>query len=235
VLLFTLLYQVGYAQLRTVGVSEGDWFKYNLSLNYDSEMNITSENFPIEDFLVGEQVTLTILNVSGTNVTGHFTVFFENGTEHSQIGSVDLISGEGDLRSWLIAPDLNAGDSLYPSEPGEMINETILQTYLWGSRETNHLAYSFYYTSGEDYSNLSVDMFWDKEIGVVTELSFEANILLNGTSMNAYAEWIIIESSTLEDVPEFTQIAFVLIMVSITFSISLIKSKKHFKATPLII
>ena len=231
VLLLTLLFQLGFAQVRTVGVSEGDWFKYSLSLNYDPELNMTSEDFPLEDFLVGEQITLTIQNVSGINVTGHFTVYFENGTEHSQIGSVDLISGEGDLRSWLISADLNAGDSLYVSEPDELINETILKTYLWGSRETNHLEYSFNVSSGEDYSNLSVDMFWDKEIGVVTELSFEADVLLNGTSMDASAEWIIAESSILEDVPEFTQLAFILTIVTLTLLIFLIKYTGHRKLT----
>jgi len=232
VLLFTFLFQSGLAQVRTAGVSEGDWFKFNLTLNLDSKLNVTSEDLPFADFLVGEQVTLTIQNVSGTNVTGLFTIQYENGTEYSQTGSVDLISGEGDLRSWLISADLNAGDSLYTSEPDEMLNETIIQTYHWGSRETNHLIYAFNYTSEEDHSYLNADMFWDKEIGIVTELSFEADVLLNGTSTTASAEWIITDSSILEDIPEFTQLAFILTIFSGTISIYLIKYKGHHKLTP---
>ena len=228
----TLLFQFAFAQARTAGVSEGDWFKYSLSLNYDQQLNMTSEDFPFADFLVGEEVTLTIQNVSGTNVTGLFIIQYENGTEYSQTGSVDLVTGEGDLRTWLISANLDTGDSLYVAEPDETINETILQKYHWGSRETNHLEYSFNFTSEENYSFLSVDMFWDKETGVVTELSFEADVLLNGTSFDASAEWIITSSSFLEDVPEFTQFALILTISSLTLSIFMFKHKGLLKLTP---
>lgn len=232
VLFFTLLFQLSFAQVRTAGVSEGDWFKYNLTLNLDSNLNITSEEFSFADFLSGEQVTLTIQNVSGSNITGLFTIHYENGTEYFQTGSVDLISGEGDLRNWLISADLNAGDSLYASEPNEMINETIIQTSHLGSRETNHLIYSFNYTSEEDYSYLSVDMFWDKETGVVTALSVEADVLLDGNATNASVECIIIDSSILEEIPESTSLTLILTIVTITLSISLLKYKGHLKLKP---
>jgi len=225
---FLLLFQLSYAQVRTAGVSEGDWFKYNLSLDFDSLLNMTSEDFPFADFLIGEQVTLTIQNVSGTNVTGLFTIEYENGTEYSQVGSVDLTTGEGDLRRWLIAADLNAGDPLYTSEPEEMINETSVQTYFfWGARETNHLVYSYNFTSEEDYSYLSVDMFWDKETGVVTKLSFEADAFVNGTLIDASAEWLITDSSIIEDVPEFTPLTLFLTVGVITVSILILKHKKQ--------
>ena len=228
----TILVQLGFAQVRTAGVSEGDWFKYGFSLQWDSEFNMTSGDFPFDDFMMGEWLTLTIQDVSGANVTGQFTIHFENGTEHLQNGSVDLITGEGDLRNWLVSADLNANNSLYTSEINERINETIIQTYHWGSRETNHLVYSYNFSSGEDYSDLSVDMFWDQEMGVLTELSFEADVLINGTSMDASASWIIIESNRIEDVPEFTTPVFILTIVTVTLLISVLKKKKHFNLKP---
>lgn len=194
---------------------------------------MTFEDFPFADFLEGEFVTLTIEEVSGTNVTGQFTIHFDNGTEHIQNGSVDLVTGEGDLRNWLISADLSANDSLYTSEINEKINETLIQTYHWGSRETNHLEYSYQYSSGENYSDLSVDMFWDQEMGILTELSFEAEVQLNGTSMDASALWIITESN-IEDIPEFTQSAFLVVIVTVTLLISIFKKKakpKKFKPT----
>jgi hypothetical protein len=187
---------------------------------------MTSEDFPFANFLIGESVTLSIQNISGTNVTGMFTIEYENGTEYSQVGSLDLTTGDGDLRSWLIGADLNAGDSLYTSEPDEMINETLVQTYFWGARETNHLIYSYNFTSEEDYSYLSVDMFWDKKTGVVTKLSFEADASVNGTIIDASAEWIITDSNIIEDVPEFTPFTFFLTVGVITISISILKYKK---------
>ena len=220
----TMFVQLGFAQVRTAGVSEGDWFKYGFSFEWDSELDMTFEDFPFADFLEGEFVTLTIEGVSGTNVTGQFTLHFDNGTEHIQNGSVDLVTGEGDLRNWLISADLSANDSLYTSEINEKINETLIQTYHWGSRETNHLGYSYQYSSGENYSDLSVDMFWDQEMGILTELSFEAEVQLNGTSMDASALWIITESN-IEDIPEFTQSAFLVVIVTVTLLIYIFKKK----------
>jgi hypothetical protein len=215
-----MFFQSTFAQVRTVGVKEGDWFKYNLDLNYDSELNLTTDDFPFTDFLAGEQITFTIENISGTNVTGFFTINYENGTEYSQNGSIDLVTGEGDLRNWLISADLSAGDSLYASPAEEMINETLTQTYYWGSRETNHLIYSFNFSSEEDYSYLRADMFWDKELGVVTELSFEADVRVNGTSLDASAEVMIVESNVLENVPEYNSTSLILTIIVVTLSIS---------------
>lgn len=226
-LLLTLCSNLAFSQVRTVGVEEGDWFKYNLTLNSNTELNFTSEDFPFSDLLVGEQVTFSIQNISGTNVTGLFTITYENGTEYSQDGSIDLITGEGDLRNWLISANLDAGDSLYTIEAEEMINETVTQTYYWGSRETNHLIYSFNYSSEEDYSYLRADMFWDRELGVVTELSFEADVQVNGTSLNATAEVVIIESNALGNVPEFTSISLILTIVFVPISILYLKYKNQ--------
>jgi hypothetical protein len=228
-LLLIIFFQLTFAQVRTAGVKEGDWFKYSLTLDYDSELNLTTEDFPLANFLVGEQITFTIEDISGTNVTGSFTINYENGTEYSQDGSIDLVTGEGDLRNWLISSDLNTRDSLYASEPEEMINETITQTYYWGARETNHLIYFFNFTSEEDYSFLRSDMFWDKEFGVVTELSFEADVRVNGTQFSASAEVLIVESNVLESVPEFNSTSLILTIVIITFSISYFKYRQDKK------
>ena len=220
-----LLLQLGVAQVRDAGVSEGDWFKYVFSFNYDSKLNITSEEFPFSDFLEGEFFKLTIEEVSGTYVTGQFMIHFKNGTEQVQSASVDLLTGEGDLRNWLISANLNANDSLYTSETNEKINETIIQTYHWGSRETNHLSFSYQFSSGEDYSDLNVDMFWDREIGILTELSFEAEVQLNGTSIDASA-FLIITESTMEDIPEFTQPILIVILPIMTLLILILKKGK---------
>ena len=131
-----------FSQPRTVGVSEGDWFRYDLTLDWDYKLDVTPEDFIFADFLQGNWIKLTIQDISGTNVTGQFTIHFENGTEQLLTGSVDLVTGEGDLRNWLISTDLNANNSLYTTEIDEVVNETITKIYPSGSRETNHLMYS---------------------------------------------------------------------------------------------
>jgi hypothetical protein len=229
-LLFSVLiiFQLGFAQVRTVGVSEGDWFKYGFTLDWDYELNATAEDFIFADFLQGDWVTLTIQDVTGTNITGQFTIHIENGTEKLLTGSVDLATGEGDLRNWLISADLNANDSLYATEIDEKINETLTKIYSWGSTETNHLVYSYNFSSEEDYSLLCLDLYWDREIGILTEMSFEAEVLQNGTLMDGSASWILTEYN-LEHIPEFTQQNFFLIIVAVTLTISILKIKGNYR------
>ena len=218
--------QLSFAQARTVGIAEGDWFKYGFTFEYDGELNVTAEEFPFSEFLEGDMFTLTIQDISGTNVTGQFTIHYGNGTEQNQTGSVDIVTGEGEMRNWLISADLNVNDSIYTSEVNERINETSPQPYPWGSRETNHLMYSYNYSSGEDFSELNLDMLWDQELGILTELSFEAEVQQNGTYMEAYAAWILTETNS-EQLPEFTQPALILaIVVTATIIASIIKKRK---------
>ena len=213
-----MIVQLSYAQTRAVGVAEGDWFKYGFTFDWNSELNMTSEEVPFSDFLMSEWVTLNIQDISGTNVTGCITIHFENGTDNTQDVSVDVDTGDGNLRNWLISAGLNANDLLYLSGSNERINETITQTSPWGSRETNHLVYSYNYSSEEDNSDIRVNMFWDKEIGVLTELSFEADALMNGTAMSASALWTIVDSN-IETIPEFDTSALIIVTVSMTILI----------------
>ena len=100
--------QLGFAQSRTAGVSVGDWFKYGLDLDWDYNLDESPEDFIFADFLEGDIITLTIQDVSGTNVTGQFTIHYENRSEKVLTGSVELVTGEGDLRNWLISANLVA-------------------------------------------------------------------------------------------------------------------------------
>jgi len=218
--------QLAFAQARTTGVSEGDWFKYGFSFEWDSGLNMTFEDFAFSDFLEGEWAMLSVQGVSGTNVTGQFTIHFENGTETLMSGSVDVSSGAGNLAMWLISADLNADDFLYQSEFNEaMINETVIRDYHWGSRETNHIMYSYEYTSEELNSSIRADMYWDQEMGILTQLSFNAELQQEGNTTAASVSCVITESN-IENIPEFTQPALMLMLVTLTTLCFMIKKKR---------
>ena len=224
-----MVVHLGFAQVRTAGVSQGDWFKFGLTLDWEYDLDVTPEDFIFADFLQGDYVTLTIQNISGTNVTGQFTIHFENTTEKFLTGSVDLATGEGDLRNWLISANLNANDPLYTTEIDEKINETVIQTYPMGPRETNHLVYSYNTSSGEDYSTLKIDLYWDKEIGILNEMSIQAQLQQNGTLMQGSASWMLTESN-IQQIPEFTQPTLILIILTVTIIFTILKNKE--KNTP---
>ena len=218
---FTLLFssimivQLGIAQVRTVGVSEGEWFKYGIELDWNYELEESPEDFIFTDFLDGDMITLTIQDVSGTNVTGKFTIHYENGSERILNGSVDLVTGEGDLRNWLISSNLIANNPLYETEIDETINQTVSQSYPWGSRQTNQLLYSYNFSSGEDYSSLNLGFYWDQEIGILTELSLEAEMQQNGTLIDGSVSLILTESNQ-QNIPEFPTIILVLLFILVT-------------------
>ncbi len=222
-----MVIQICRAQTRTVGVSEGDWFKYGFELDWNYELDESPEEFIFTDFLQGDIITLNIQDVSGTNVTGQFTISYENGTEKNLTGSVDLATGEGDLRNWIISSGLTANNPLYETEIDETINKTITQTYPWGSRQTNQLLYSYNFSTGEDYSALSLVFNWDQEIGILTEMSIDAEVQQNGTLIDGSASLALIEISH-GDIPEFSQSALILITVIVTLIISIFKIKGNF-------
>ena len=211
----TMIVQLCIAQVRTVGVSEGEWFKYGLELDWNYDLEESPEDFIFTDFLEGDMLTLTIQDVSGTNVTGQFTIHYENGSEKILNGSVDLITGEGDLRNWLISANLIANNPLYETEIDETINQSITQVYPWGSRQTNLLLYSYNFSSGEDYSALNLGFYWDQEIGILTELSLEAEMEQNGTLIDGSVSLILTESNQ-QNIPEFPTIILVPLFIFVT-------------------
>jgi len=161
------------AQTRVVGVSEGDWFKYgDVSSSWtSSDPNATIPNVYLNETEWG---MISIVDVSGTNVTGQMTTHFKNGTEETVGGYVDIETGEGkNMTIFVISANLGENDMVFTS--GELsfarINETIVRTYPDGVRETNHLNLTVEFSYVEFYQYLSTNYYWDKATGILVEMS----------------------------------------------------------------
>ena len=129
---------------------------------------------------------------------------------------------------------MNANDPFYIIDIDEKINETVIQTYTMGPREINHLMYSFNTSSGEGYSALNLDMYWDKEIGILNEMSIQAQLQQNGTLMGG-SVLLMLNESNIQQIPEFTQPTIIRIIIMITVLITILKTKeKHTKIFKLI-
>ncbi len=117
------------AQTRTVGVSEGDWFKYDASFDWTS--TDPSATIPIS-LNETERTMIAIVEVSGKNVSGQLTTYYKNGTEETVGGYVDVETGEGEkMAMFIVSADLGENDTIYASEGWSFakINETIVRTY----------------------------------------------------------------------------------------------------------
>jgi hypothetical protein len=218
---------VVFGQSGVVGVEQGDWFGYDFGFEWfsDDENMTVPDSGEFDYLLEGECVRFEVLSVSGSNVTGQFTINYENGTTDSVEGWVDVGTGEGDFNTWLISSGLSENDYTYASEVGELINETITHSTPLGSRETNHIGYSTGNVTTEDYYLFGVDMYWDKQTGVLVEMSIVTEMKVDGNLTTASGGWKLVESNLMETVPEFG--AFTMFATALVATVAVFSIKKR--------
>jgi hypothetical protein len=223
-LLFALVVEAS-AQSRTVGVSVGDKFRYNIIVTWSSNDTSATPPSDVVEANNTQWLDFTVTAISGTNITTQLTSHMKNNTEFTGSGWKDVNTGSGNLSMFFISANLNEGDLVYASSSYK-INETVPRTYLGGVRDTNH----FNMTS--PVIGMSQSIYWDKSTGVFVELLMETT-----TNMGAYTTtWSIgyqIVSSDLWVVPEFPSwTPLLLILISVTSATIVIgrqkQPKKHF-------
>ena len=155
----------------TVGVSQGNTFKYDVKYYWDSTNSSATVPADWIHANTTEWYQATISSVTGTTVSIKTVQHFLDGNETLKDDLVDVSIGVGG--SVLVyATNLKAGDSLYPSTflPW-IINETISRSYSSGVRETNHIQVRM--TDLEDYVYRSTSLYFDRQTGVLVDAYFE--------------------------------------------------------------
>lgn len=189
---------------RVAGVKAGNVAKYgNFLALWGSEL---PDAVPPQDFVdVNNTVSLvnTILDVSGTTVTFSSATVYRNGTERSEVKSVDMVYGSGLGNLTILAAGLSAGDGVYISEgfSQSRINSTSLRGYCGLMRETNLLNVTqVLSTTGKAYWT---ELYWDKATGLLVEhfLSYaelsEAGYLTEGN-----VSYSMVDNNVWVDVPD---------------------------------
>ncbi|MEJ2244399.1 MAG: hypothetical protein P8X87_07755 [Candidatus Bathyarchaeota archaeon] len=170
-------------------------------------------------------IRFDVLEVSGSNVTGQFSVSFENGTEEIVTGWVDVATGDGEFANWLISSGLDAGDYVYSSMMDELINETVMLETETGMIETSHIEYSMGETEGDTYYMFEVNMYWNRQTGVMLEMSFDSEMMLMGNLTTASGGWKL-TGSNITSIPEFSVPALIGTFVVATVAVLAIKKGK---------
>jgi hypothetical protein len=206
--------------LRTPGVTSGDTFTYG-NFNFYWYSNDSSATPPAEwaDVENAEWFSVTVENVVDKNITGSLMVHFNNGTEMTDSGWVNVDTGDGaNMSMFFISANLNIGDSIYTSGDYSswMINETIPRTYDGDVRDTNHLNMTMEYSMGETYYvHSSMNFYWDKTTGALVEMSMMLNqTILTGTT--EYSISVELTGSNVWVVPEFGLPQTLLLLASLT-------------------
>lgn len=221
---------LAYAQSGVVGVIEGDWFSYDFSFDwYSEDENMTAPDDSDFDYLLkGDCLRFDILKVLGSNVTGQFTIDYENGTEQVAVGWVDVANGDGEFSTWLISSGLAENDFTYASDRGELINETLTYSTPLGVRETNHIEYSMGNVTSDDYYLFGLNIYWDKEIGILVEMSIETEMMMDGNLTSASGGWKLAESNMMT-VPEFSAPAYVAVIAIASVTVLAVKKRMYSK------
>jgi hypothetical protein len=203
-LLLALVVVTNASPVGTPGVSIGNNFTYG-NVSFDWYSNDPNATPPTE--WIGLNGTAwfrgTVENVAGTNVTISSLLHYNNGTEETESGWIDVDTGGGNMTLFLISANLNAGNSIYSSGDYSTftINETIPMTYPGGSRETNHINTTMEVSSPPYYVNLSMNLYWDRATGVLTKLSMISNQTMTYTTN--YSVSMELTGSNEWAVPEF--------------------------------
>jgi hypothetical protein len=199
----------------TPGVSVGNTATYG-NVNFDWFSNDPSATPPTQwaDLNGTTWFRGTIENITGTNVTISSLIHYDNGTEDTGIGWVDVDTGEGNMTLFLTSSNLNVGDPIYTTGDysGFSINETIPMTYPGGSRPTNHVNVTMEMTTEFVNVSLSMNLYWDKATGVLTEMSIISNQTMTYTTN--YSISMQLADSSVWVVPEFGMPLFMLLLSS---------------------
>jgi hypothetical protein len=120
------------------GVKAGDSATYG-QVNASWKSSVAPFS-PVEDFVGVSSITISVLNVVGTNVTARQTYNYPNGTSRSLVGVENLQSGAENVSTpiaWIIAGSLTAPDTLYNSSSADSIARTVQGVYAGSARTVN--------------------------------------------------------------------------------------------------
>ncbi|MCL2288028.1 MAG: hypothetical protein FWC33_02450 [Candidatus Bathyarchaeota archaeon] len=149
---------------QTVGVKEGDWMEYDVSVEGTGSMP------PSHDV---RWMRMEILTVDGAAFSANVTVRYANGTIGSAVWQYNFL--EGNTEGWTIIPaNLGAGDTFFDSYiPGEVLIEREEQRTVLGASRT--------ITGGSD--ELREVKEWDKTTGFFT---YSVEVYKNSTHPEGY-------------------------------------------------
>jgi hypothetical protein len=138
-----------------VGIRAGDWIK----LTYDTTGWPAGQPYP-------EWLRLEFLSINGTIADVQATVHISNGSEQSDSGPVDVMSGSRvpALAGILISANRTTGDSVYIIGYGNVaIAGEATRTYAGTNRTAVYAGFS--------QNETQVTYYWDKLTGVMVEIS----------------------------------------------------------------
>jgi hypothetical protein len=211
----------------------GDWAEYTITGTFQGNVTDIFDNAtnPFENVT---SMRVTVINIVDTNVTLEAHLYFENGSDATEPGWIDVDTGNATIEGWLIAANLNAGDRVYTDNQtmfGDMtINETIMREYLGSMVEVNHFILNVT-TPPNPFYNVStlLDWYWYRDSGIVAEMHMYMHTEGMGDGM-----LVDVHVNLMQVIPEFSISAYLpaFIVTTIAAVVVLVKFRKEALAGP---
>jgi len=145
-----------------VGVSVGQWAKYSISAQWLSENpNATTPAF-WKTLMDTRWETVTVRQISGTNITILIARTFENETQaiDNYWGDIAANRGDDEFELRIVSARLEDGDTV--RQTSMTINYTTFKEYAGQNREVNYGGQTI---RAEGVTNY--EFYWDKETGIL--------------------------------------------------------------------
>ena len=155
-----------------VGVSVGQTAEYTYAISMTYRSRINGSLLASVPYQVGYIETITVQEISVTNITVQSVKTYVNDeTNETNLGWVDLSTGDGPASGYIILADCNEGDLIYPNWEGGtqdlmyvyMINDTALMKYDDTTIEVNHANL----TTTMNNQTTSMNYYWEKATGLL--------------------------------------------------------------------
>ncbi len=242
VLLSAIIVASASGQGRTSGVSKGETIRYG-DITFDWYSNDPFAAQPVEwaRFNDTAYFTFTVETVVGANVSCSLLLHFNNGTEQSEEGWVDVATGEGEnMALFLIASGLGANDFIYSTGAYSTwrLNATIPRSYPGSTRDTNYLNMTNEVFTESYLFHQSWSIYWDKATGILTEISMSTSVTTTETGTfsfsrsqlrtytTKYAFAAGLTESNIWVIPEFTEVPQITLLFLGIATVTLVYQRK---------
>jgi hypothetical protein len=218
-LLATISTPIVLAQTVTVRVNPSDTFNYSYSTNWDSTDPAATVPTLYEELNTTQFIRITVITVSGSLINVDVTRHFNNGTEQTQNGNIDVNTQvlEIPYSSLIIRADANPGEKIYPAGGHATLTDTATRTYDVGQIDT--IRYVSPDATGANTQK--TEIYYSRTNGVGVEYNFVTQET-SGSYVTTTRETLLMKSWV---IPEFPVTAVLMILL-LAIPVLLIAYKK---------
>lgn len=204
------------AQTVTVGVNPGDTFNYSYKINWDSTDPAATVPTQYQELNDTQFIRITVVTVTGSLINVDVTRHFNNGTEQTENGNIDVDTQvlEIPYTILIIRANANPGEKIYPAGGHATLTDTATRTYSIGQVDTVR------YLSPDTISE-KTEIYYERANGVAVEYNFISQET-SGSYVTTSRETVLINSWV---IPEFPFAAVLMIML-VAIPIVLVVYKK---------